>query len=51
MACGLLNFDLKRGEFQTFEVEIQKWSDNSAFIDKLFAAYDRFYSHSQEVQA
>jgi hypothetical protein len=36
VACGLLNFDFERGEFQTFEAEVQKWSDDPAFIDMLF---------------
>lgn len=50
VACGLLNFDFERGDLQTFEAEVQKWSDDPAFMDRLFAAYGRFHSASHQVQ-
>ena len=48
--CGLLTFDLKRDEFQAFEKQVQKWNNDPAFTDRLFAAYDRFYSPAHQVQ-
>ena len=50
MACGLSTFDLKRGEYQAFENEVQKWNNDPAFTDKLFAAYGIFYLPSHQVQ-
>jgi hypothetical protein len=50
VACGLINFDFKRGELQTFEAEVQKWSEGLAFKNKLFVAYGRFYEPSHHVQ-
>ena len=50
VACGLINFDFERGELQTFEAEVQKWSEDLAFKDRLFAAYGRFYEPSHQVQ-
>ena len=49
MACGLFKFDLEVGEFQAFEEEFQGWKNDPAFMDRLFAAYGRFYSPSHQV--
>jgi hypothetical protein len=48
--CNLLTFDLERDEFQAFEEQVQKWNNDPAFTDRLFAAYDRFYSPAHQVQ-
>lgn len=48
--CGLLTFDLERDEFQAFEEQVQKWNNDPAFTDMLFAAYGRFYSPAHQVQ-
>jgi hypothetical protein len=44
MQCGLLKFDAECSEFHVFEEELEGWKNDPAFIDRLFAAYGRFYS-------
>jgi hypothetical protein len=50
MACGLLKFDFEFGEFHAFQEEVTKWQNDPSFMDRLFAAYGRFYSPSHQVQ-
>ena len=49
MACGLLNFDVECGEFETFQEEVEKWQKDPQFMDKLWASYGRFYSPMHQV--
>lgn len=49
MACGLLQFDLDRGNLEDFEARIHEWKTGPMFMDKLFAAYGRFYKPSHQV--
>ena len=49
MPCGLLKFDLECGEFEAFQHEVQKWQNDPSFMDRLCAAYGRFYMPSHQV--
>ena len=51
MACGLLNFDLECGEFHAFEDEVTKWRSDPHWMDRLYAAYGRFYDPTHQVQS
>ena len=48
--CGLLKCDLEYGEFQEFQDEVQKWQNDPACMDMLFAAFGRFSIPSHQVQ-
>ena len=47
---GLLKFDLECGSFQTFQEQVDTWRNDPTFMDRLFAAYGRFYSPLNQVQ-
>ena len=49
MQCGLLKFEAECSEFHVFEEELEGWKNDPAFIDRLFAAYGRFYSPKHQV--
>jgi hypothetical protein len=49
LVCGLLKFDLECGEFHVFQEEVENWKNDPSFMDRLFAAYGRFYSPSHQV--
>ena len=51
MQCGLLNFDLDFGDFDNFQEEVEGWKKDPGFMDRLFAAYGRFYSPTHQVYA
>ena len=51
LGCGLLKFDLECGEFHVFQEEVDNWQNDPSFMDRLFAAYGRFYSPTHQVQA
>ena len=42
ISCGLLNFDLDNGRYEDFEAQIHGWKSNPGFMDRLYAAFDRF---------
>ena len=49
MPCGLLKFNLDCGDFQAFEEEVTKWQNDPLFMDRLFAAYGRFWDPFHQV--
>ena len=49
LPCGLLTFDLECGEFHAFEEEVANLKNDPAFMDRVFAAYGRFYSAKHQV--
>ena len=49
MACGLLNFDLDHGRYEDFEAQIQEWKSAPGFMDRLYAAFGRFYGPTHQV--
>jgi hypothetical protein len=49
MSCGLLAFDLEGGKYEDFNAEVQRWQDDSAFMDRLFAAFGRFSNPKHQV--
>jgi hypothetical protein len=49
--CGLLDFDLECGEFGAFQEEVDAWKNDPACMDRLFAAYGRFYRPSHQVKS
>ena len=50
MTCGLVKFDLECGELHEFQEMVQMWQSDPSFLDRLWAAYGRFYSPSHQVQ-
>ena len=50
LVCGLLKFNLECGKFPAFQEEVENWKNDPSFMDRLFAAYGRFYSPSHQVQ-
>ena len=49
LPCGLLKGDLECGDFQAFQDEVDKWRNDPSFLDRLFAAYGRFYTPTHQV--
>ena len=49
LVCGLLTFDLECGDFPAFLGEVENWKNDPSFMDRLFAAYGRFYSPDHQV--
>jgi hypothetical protein len=49
LPCGLLKFDEKCGDVQTFEEEVHNWKIVPSFLDRLYAAYGRFYTPEHQV--
>jgi hypothetical protein len=47
--CGLLHFDLEFGDFDAFQEEVEGWKKDPAFLDRLFAAFGRFFYNSHQV--
>ena len=49
LPCGLLKVDLECGEFDAFQEEVDKWRNDPSFLERLFAAYGRFYTPDHQV--
>jgi hypothetical protein len=49
LPCGLLAFALENGDFHAFEEEVTNLKNDPAFMDRVFAAYGRFYSAKHQV--
>ena len=49
MACGLLDFDVTCGEFETFQEEVEKWQKDPLFMVRLWASYGKFHGPIHQV--
>ena len=49
LPCGLLKADLESGNFPAFQAEVENWRKDPTCLDRLYAAYGRFYSPAHQV--